>query len=93
MKSGGLTQAQQILKHLRDVGPLTPIDALELFGCFRLGARIWDLNQEGHGIQTELITREGKTFARYSLPTGQLPLFQQKGLVGGSPSRPLMPTA
>src|SRR5687768_10388654 len=46
------TQTDQILKHLKNGGTLTPLEALDKFGCFRLGARIFDLKQEGHAIQT-----------------------------------------
>ena len=46
---------------------ITPMDALKLFGCFRLGARIWDLEQAGHKIKHESVTENGKTFAKYSI--------------------------
>ena len=45
------------------------MDALRRFGCFRLGARIWDL-RNGHGmdIRTEQFrTESGKIVAAYSL--------------------------
>lgn len=44
---------------------LTPIDALNRFGCFRLGARIWDL-RHNEGLQIEMILSEGdKRYAKY----------------------------
>lgn len=48
---------------------LTPIDALRRFGCFRLGARIWELrNEHGMDIRTEQFrTESGKIVAAYSL--------------------------
>lgn len=48
---------------------LTPMDALRRFGCFRLGARIWDLrNKQGMDIRTEQFrTKSGKIVAAYSL--------------------------
>jgi hypothetical protein len=46
---------------------ITPIDALNMFGCFRLGARIFDLKQKGHSIKTEIIRKDGKNYASYSL--------------------------
>lgn len=65
-----LTQADLILIHLRDKGPLTPLEALKEYGCFRLGARIWDLRRAGHPIEREMVaTRSGKHVARYSLKT------------------------
>jgi hypothetical protein len=61
------TQTDQILKHLQAGGALTPLDALNKFGCFRLGARIWDLKQEGHAIQSEIVKINGKRVAEYRM--------------------------
>ena len=49
----------------QDGNRLTPIDALQLFGCFRLGARIWDLRATGMNVDSKLVTRNGKTFSEY----------------------------
>lgn len=47
---------------------LTPLDALNRFGCFRLGARIWDLKNEGMSIRTDWkILSNGKKVAAYKL--------------------------
>ena len=44
------------------------MDALNLFGSFRLGARIFDLkNDYGMNIKTEMVEENGKRYARYSL--------------------------
>lgn len=61
------TQAQKILKHLQSGKPLTPITALNRFGCFRLAARISDLRKDGYTIFTDTITKDGKSFASYKL--------------------------
>lgn len=62
------SQCDQILHHLETVGPLTPLDALKLYGCFRLTSRIWDLKQLGHEIQTDSKKLpNGKTVAVYTL--------------------------
>lgn len=61
------SQNQAILEHLQSGNAITPMDALKLFGCFRLGARIWDLEQAGHKIKHESVTENGKTFAKYSI--------------------------
>lgn len=63
------TQNQQILKHLQTVGSITPIDALNLYGCFRLSGRIYDLKKQGIKIETKHETSNGKTYARYVLDT------------------------
>lgn len=55
-----MSQNSKILKHLRTIGPITPLEALNLYGCFRLGARICDLRELGHEIVTDLIDVAGK---------------------------------
>jgi hypothetical protein len=62
------TQAGRILRFLQDGQRLTAIDALELFGCFRLAARIHELRREGWGIAERTVeTASGKRIAEYSL--------------------------
>ena len=46
------TQNDMILVALKNGERITPLSALESFGCFRLSARIWDLRNEGHPINT-----------------------------------------
>jgi hypothetical protein len=43
------------------------LEALEKFGCFRLGGRIYDLKQRGHKIETVMVEKNGKRFATYRL--------------------------
>ena len=63
-----MTQAEHILAYLKTGGSLTPLDALERFGCFRLGARVWDLKERGYNIISERLTVPGgKVVARYTL--------------------------
>lgn len=62
------TQCRKILDHLKQGHSITPLEALQLFGCFRLGARIYDLKQAGHPIKGHFIELEnGKRVKRYSL--------------------------
>lgn len=61
------TQNKQILEHLHTHGSITPIMALQRYGCMRLGARIWDLKQAGHRITKVMERRAGKQYARYEL--------------------------
>ncbi len=62
------SQEKWILEQLQQGKPVTPIDALDGCGCFRLGARIFDLKQQGHNIFTEKYkTPSGKIVARYHL--------------------------
>ena len=46
---------------------LTTLEALTMFRCFRLAARIVNLKNDGMPILTEMIDIDGKRVARYSL--------------------------
>lgn len=63
------SQSAQIKAALLRGETLTPLDALRRFGCFRLGARIWELRHKcGMDIRAVRHTTEsGKTVAAYSL--------------------------
>jgi hypothetical protein len=50
-----MTQTDKVLRHLRVVGPITPIEALREYGIMRLGARVWDLEQQGHTIGRKMV--------------------------------------
>ena len=61
-------QNRKILAYMRKGHSITPLDALRLFGCFRLGARIFDLKQAGHNISREIVkVQRGARVARYSM--------------------------
>lgn len=62
-----MSQSTRILAHLKAGESITPLQALEKFGCMRLAARIANLRDDGHVIATEKVTHNGKTFARYRL--------------------------
>jgi len=62
-----MTQNQQIKSYLEKGKSITPIDALNKFGCFRLAARINELRKDGLNIATKIVTKEGKTYASYRL--------------------------
>jgi len=65
-----MTQEEQILNALLAGRKLTPIDALNEFGCMRLGGRVYDLKKRGFDIQTEdFKTPSGKHVALYSIPS------------------------
>jgi Helix-turn-helix domain len=62
-----MSQSQQVLEHLRKES-LTAIEALQRYGTFRLAARIADLRQQGHIIDTGMLNlHNGKRVACYSL--------------------------
>jgi uncharacterized small protein (DUF1192 family) len=57
-----------ILRHLQSGATLTALDALDLFGCNRLAARIADLRAKGYRVQSTLIALpNGKRVASYAL--------------------------
>jgi len=64
-----LSQNAQIAEYLRQGNSITPIDALKLFGCFRLGARIADIKKAyGWDIESNrVVTPTGKRVASYRL--------------------------
>lgn len=63
-----MSQTNDILRHLAKGKSLTPLEALERFGCLRLAARVNDLRLRGHRIDTDIVqTKGGAKIARYSL--------------------------
>ena len=62
-----MSQESQILTHMKRYGSITPLTALDRYGCFRLAARVTDLKDRGHKISTELVKQGNKRFARYRL--------------------------
>lgn len=64
------SQNAAILAHLKTGRSITPIDALNEYGCFRLGARIHELKKDGHNIARELVeVKTGTRVASYTLVT------------------------
>ena len=63
-------QCAKILAHLQSGKFITPLYALQKFGCFRLSGRIWELKQRGFNIVTEIVddAKSGKRFAKYYIP-------------------------
>lgn len=67
-----MTQNEEILRHLLTYGKITSLEAIELYGIMRLGARIYDLKKQGYPIKTYLRvgkSRNGESmvFAEYRL--------------------------
>lgn len=60
------SQCNAILEHLRSGGTVSNLAASIMFGCERLGARIYELRQRGNDIHTRMIkTLTGKRIAVY----------------------------
>ena len=68
-----MTQTEWVLNKLLVGKSLTPIDALNGCGCFRLAAIVFDLKKAGWNIETlsekNLLTN--KRYARYVMQTPQ----------------------
>ena len=65
------TQRDKILVTMERGHSITPREALDWFGCFRLGVRIFDLKRMGYNIASRLIVADGKRFAEYHLVRGR----------------------
>lgn len=77
------TQNEQIRKYLEAGNTLTPLEALKLFGCFRLATRIFELKKQGLNILTDIVedVATGKRYAKYRL--------KQEGNVEAAVPKPL----
>lgn len=66
------TQCAKVRAHLESGRSITPREALDLYRCMRLGARIYDLRKEGMDIERTMRSyknEDGKrvAFAEYRL--------------------------
>ena len=65
-----MSQCEDILNHLQSAS-ITPREALFLYGCNRLSARILELRRAGNDIKSKIVKvsgRHGKAHvSRYSL--------------------------
>ena len=64
-----MTAIYKIQKDLMSGKSITSLQALNKYGCFRLAAAIHKLRKEGVAIETEYVTKNGKTLAKYFLTT------------------------
>lgn len=53
------SQASKILDHMLRGHTITGLEALTLFNCFRLPARIADIREKGFAVQSKFITSPG----------------------------------
>ena len=63
-----MSQADKICEYLRRGNSITQAEAAEMFGCWRLGARILELRRAGMPIETTMIrqTNEEGEITRYA---------------------------
>lgn len=60
-----MNQNEKILRHLREIGNITPMEAIAQYGIMRLSARISDLKHQGFNITAQLVAGRN----RYGEPT------------------------
>ena len=61
---------KSLIKHYLQSGhDITPLEALNMFGCMRLSAVIFDLKKEGYNIITKTVKNKGsgKSYASYRM--------------------------
>jgi len=62
-----MSQCNDVIKHLKRGRAITAIQALKLYGIFRLAARVKNLRDNGHDIISTPVHRGNKRFSSYSL--------------------------
>lgn len=61
-------QARKILRHLEKHKSITPLEALGVYGVFRLAARVFELRKQGFDVVTIYNRDENdKPYAKYML--------------------------
>ena len=66
------SQCDRILRHLKDNGSITSLEAMQEYGIMRLASRITNLKRKGYPIQSETVSginRYGETtyYSKYRL--------------------------
>ena len=55
-----ITQCDRILRHLKDYGSITSLEAVNEYGIMRLASRINDLRAQGFAIVSEVKTGKNR---------------------------------
>lgn len=55
-----LTQCDRIIRHLKDHGSITSLEAMSEYGIMRLASRITDLKGMGYPILSERVTGKNR---------------------------------
>lgn len=55
-----VTQCDRIIRHLRDYGSITSLEAMSEYGIMRLASRITDLRAQGVEIVSETVTGKNR---------------------------------
>lgn len=62
------SQTKAILDHLQGGHAITALDALYMFGCLRLAARIYDIRGMGYDVEKEMVEMDDARVAKYWIP-------------------------
>jgi len=67
-----LTQKERIIRHLKDKGSITSLEAMREYGIMRLTSRVCELKDQGYKIRSEFVSsrnryNESVSFSKYSL--------------------------
>ena len=54
------TQCERIIRHLRDYGSITSLEAINEYGILRLASRISNLREQGYAISSEMGTGKNR---------------------------------
>lgn len=54
------TQCERILRHLKDYGEISSLDAMREYGILRLASRIHDLKQMGYHITSTTVSKKNR---------------------------------
>ena len=74
------SQNVEIRKFMERGFEITPLEALEMFGCMRLASRIRELKDSGLPITDRWIERNGKRYKAYRMATDKASLSARVGL-------------
>ena len=66
-----MSQEDLILNHLKLGYSITPLEALQKWGVFRLGARCFNLRKKGYNIKSEIVKSNGKHYSKYYLASNR----------------------
>ena len=71
-----MSQNETILEYLQKGHTLTQAEAIALFGCYRLGARIYEIRELGFDIRKNMVEAKNRfgdnvRFARYWMAGGK----------------------
>lgn len=61
------TKLSKILKYMESHEGISPMEAVELFNCYRLSAEIFHAKKRGYLIETEIRKSNGTRYAFYKL--------------------------